>query len=1527
MNGHSFSCLLVGGQSLLVQCAQELRSRGHTISAIISNESDVASAAKEMGIPVLANGPSLGEELAGIETDYLFSIVNLSISPDFLIKKPRIAAINFHDGLLPDFAGLNVPSWALLSGAAEHGVTWHEMTSEVDQGRVYVQARFSIAEGQSAFALNAQCFEQGFKSFQDLLGGLESQTLQPQPQADRPGQYFARSDRPEDMGLVNWANDAAQIVRGINALDFGGFADNPLTAPKTLHGDQVLLLSAALDSGTASAQAPGTMRTEAEGIRVSSATNDVLIQGVRGLDGQPLSHDLTGPLSGLDLFNPALLESMRGQGKSESAWVKRLSNLRPLDLAWLQPPSSGEAQRTPQWQAIAWEGANLLEPAEHWAVQCAFFARLANVNVVDLAFELESRNDAEEQLPVSLYGTTVPLRLRFDPADSLADLTDAVSREREKVARRGAFAKDVFARYRALQGQGDCWLSDSHPVTFSTSAPTQSESSLVIACNSDGTVTWHVNTQLVSQSEVARLHQRLDAFAHDLKNHQTVGNATLLDHKDKAQIADWNSTAVNLPATECIHHQIERQVERTPNATATRDGFQTLSYRQLNDQANRLAHWLIAQGVGPDDRIGIYLPRSSTIQVVMLAILKSGAAYIPLDPEYPSNRVAHVVEDSGMRFAITQGLSLAPCADRLIDLNTLKTDLATQSIANPTVSMAPTNLAYAIYTSGSTGLPKGVLVEHRQVVNFFAGMDQRLEPQEGGVWLAVTSMSFDISVLELLWTLARGYNVLVHGGQPATTESQGSSVEQLKLSLFFWNHVNEADLDDPEKYRLLMDAVKFADTKGFHAVWTPERHFGAFGGSYPNPAVVSAAIAAVTENLQIRAGSVVAPLHSPIRIAEDWSVVDNLSGGRVGVSFAAGWQPNDFVIRPQGFDNAKQQMLDAIDTVQALWRGETLDLEGPKGPVSVKTLPRPIQPALPVWLTTAGNPESFKAAGKKGVNLLTHLLGQTVEGVAENIALYRQAWRDAGHNGNGHVTLMLHTLVGEAGDTSIKEKAREPMKSYLKSAMFLVKDAAWEFPTFKKMSEEGDRKFDDIFAELAKEDLDALLDFAFERYYEQSGLFGTPQRCMETLQTLSDIGIDEVGCLIDFGLDNKQVMEHLPALASLNEQLADLTHNTQAVPLKALSDQVLEQGVSHLQCTPSQAVVLAAEPNANDALQQLQHLMVGGEALPRSLAQQLKTRCAGRVTNMYGPTETTIWSSTWEVPDRADEVLIGEPIANTWMQVFDEHMQPLPPGSVGELVIGGEGVVRGYHGRDELTAERFVQGNEEQGRFYRTGDQARFVDGRLECLGRSDHQVKIRGYRIELGEIEAVAEQRDDVTQCVVVMREDRDNDQQLVAYVLGAGGQDVPATELRAHLLQHLPDFMVPAAYVKVTSFPTTPNGKIDRKALKPPAARRAATQDLVAPESDLEERIGKVWVALLETQQIGVNDNFFEIGGHSLLAVKMQAELTSALGQSVSIIDIFQYPTIRLLAGNLGASGGKPASAAGSSRASRRKAARPRR
>ena len=568
-----------------------------------------------------------------------------------------------------------------------------------------------------------------------------------------------------------------------------------------------------------------------------------------------------------------------------------------------------------------------------------------------------------------------------------------------------------------------------------------------------------------------------------------------------------------------IHELFEKQVEQTPEKTALFFEDSQLTYRELNDRADKLACQLRALGVGPDVLVALLIERSLDMVVGMLGILKAGGAYIPLDPSHPGSRIVSVLEDAKPLLLLTDHRSastLPPHRTRSVMID--GTTPAKVGDGEPRHEPSPRNLAYVIYTSGSTGKPKGVEIEHGAVINFLASMKRQPGLSAGDTMLAITTLAFDIAVLEIVLPLVCGAAVVI-----ASTETA-------------------------------RDGAALAD-------------------------------------LMQRRG---------------------------------------------------------VSVIQA-------------------------------------TPSTFR----------------------------------------------------------------------------LLLDAGW---------------------------------------------MGSPQ-------------------------------------------------------LK---------------------------------------ILCGGEAWSAELAKPLLAR-SGSLWNMYGPTETTIWSAIAKV-EEARPVAIGLPIANTKLYVLDRALQLVPLGVPGELCIGGMGLARGYLHRPELTRERFVPDpySEQPGaRIYRTGDLVRRqTGGMLEFLGRLDHQVKLRGHRIELGEIEATLEQHANIKQCAVVVPEEAGTERQLVAYFIPLEDSVVSKNDLQQWLSERLPSYMIPSVFVSLSSFPLNPSGKVDRKAL--PSPDRAAQKDAqsLAPRSQAEEILARVWCEVLGLSEVGVRDDFFTIGGNSILVAQTIGKLNQAFGTKLNASAVFRAPTIETLA-----------------------------
>ena len=333
------------------------------------------------------------------------------------------------------------------------------------------------------------------------------------------------------------------------------------------------------------------------------------------------------------------------------------------------------------------------------------------------------------------------------------------------------------------------------------------------------------------------------------------------------------------------------------------------------------------------------------------------------------------------------------------------------------------------------------------------------------------------------------------------------------------------DADPENRYQLVMEGARFADQHHFEAIWTPERHFNKFGGLYPNPSVLGAAIAAVTENVHIRGGSVVAPLHHPVRIAEEWSLLDNLSKGRCGISFGSGFHPKDFILAPAAFEERKSIMFDTIEKIQKLWQGGTYEgKDGSGALLEVGLFPKPYSSELPIWLSTTRSKDTFREAGELGFNVLTALLRLSIPELKERIGIYRKAREQAGHDPkSGKVTLMLHTFVGPDMEF-VTEHAQNALKDYLQSHMEHTMAVSQE-------------KADGKVINLSEDDKAELLNHAFERYTQESSLIGTEQSCEEMMQKFIEAGVNEIACLVDFGVSHQAIQVSLGHLNNLKQSV------------------------------------------------------------------------------------------------------------------------------------------------------------------------------------------------------------------------------------------------------------------------------------------------------------------------------------------------------------------------------------------------------
>ncbi|QRN93140.1 amino acid adenylation domain-containing protein [Archangium violaceum] len=794
---------------------------------------------------------------------------------------------------------------------------------------------------------------------------------------------------------------------------------------------------------------------------------------------------------------------------------------------------------------------------------------------------------------------------------------------------------------------------------------------------------------------------------------QRLSELSLLTAAERSQLA---TARVDAPRAEVIPvlASLEAQASRTPEALAVSAGERGLSWRELRERARHLAGLLVQKGVGAEQLVAVCLEPSPERLVALWAVLEAGAAWVLLPPARLRELASFSPEGSPPPLLLTYSrlrTSLALDASRVLHVDALPEG----SLPSPVERRSAPDVESMVCLeplAGSTGAPLQAIHTQGTVAHLFRALDEGHGATPGGAWLWAEEPGAHGSGLEVLWALSRGLRVVL---APEPERARFLSVGQgtparrpLAFGLSYF--ANDEDGLGRRKYQLLLDGARFADAHGFSAVWTPERHFHSFGGLYPSPAITGAGLATITEKIGIRAGSVVLPLHDPIQVAEEWAMIDNLSGGRVGVSFASGWHANDFVFAPDNYARRKEVLHRGIELVRHLWRGGTVRRRNGEGQeVELTIRPRPVQTELPFWLTAAGSPDTFRLAGELGANVLTNLMGQQLDSLAEKVALYRETWRQHGHAGRGHVSLMMHAFLGSDA-AEARRTVREPLLRYFRSSVDILSGFA---------ASQG-LKVDP--RTLTPRDMEALLEHGLERYMEDGGLFGTPESSAPMVERVKRLDVDEVACLVDFGIGTEATLVSLQHLDTLRRRsqpeegasTPTVLHES-GTDAEALLALVREAGVTHLHCTPTLARALVGLPGVAEALRPVRRLFIEGGApeLAVSLARAAGVEVVRR--------EETLGPGTW-LPVRPERTahtqVLAAPPSHVRLHVLDSRGQPVPVGVAGELALGGGGVPRGFWMAPEATRSRLVPHPSEAGaRLLTTGRRARLLaDGSVELL-------------------------------------------------------------------------------------------------------------------------------------------------------------------------------------------------------------------
>jgi polyketide synthase PksN len=788
MDGARFSAWLIGENSLVVECGSVLQAAGHEVRGIVSPVAQVRHWAAKRGMRAVEHGPELAGVLSAGPYDHLFSVVNMRMLPPSVLSTPRGYAINFHDALLPRDAGVHAATWAVLNGATRHGVTWHMMSAEADAGDIVARREFAVPDAATSYSVNVACWQEGLESFRELTGQLASGKLMRVPQDRALRTYHGRLDRPDGGLIVSWRRPAAEISRLTRAADFGQHP-NSFGVIKMMTGTAgacVLVHEAAVAGRQDASARPGTVVSAgADALTVAAADEDLRLTRFTALDGTPLTiAELAaryGIRAGAQLPDPGDVlggspgETERAAVGDEAFWLRRLTELRPLQLPL--PPGSGIAPRRrestveiPVWVTAAADPAATLV-----AGALAYLAELTG----ESGFDVGVRTALPANGP---FADVVPLRAP-SPAADFAGYTAEVALRLGEVSGHGTYLRDVFARYPALAERSPVLpvvvavpldgAAAGDAISPAGAAAEESGAALLVRVSASGGCALVTDDAVVPAQVASSLAAGFGAFLAELPADGPRRAALVAPAAGEPLAGPCGDTAAEYPSELGVHQLFARQARLRPGQVALIFGDEEVTYSELAARSGRLASYLSRRGAGPGTRVGVYLERSADLLVALLAVLRTGAAYVPLDPVYPATRIAYMLADADVALLVIQASlepGLADATAATVVLDRCRDEILAESPDAPDPGVSADDLAYVIYTSGSTGQPKGVQVRHRGLTNFLSSMAR--EPGFGPAdkLLAITTTCFDIAALELFLPLAAGGTVEI---APAGTVGDG----------------------------------------------------------------------------------------------------------------------------------------------------------------------------------------------------------------------------------------------------------------------------------------------------------------------------------------------------------------------------------------------------------------------------------------------------------------------------------------------------------------------------------------------------------------------------------------------------------------------------------------------------------------------------------------------------------------------------------------------------------------------------------
>ena len=777
----SFSCYVIGNDTLTMHCASILVEKNHSVLGVVSTSHQIKTWCQEHGIPFMNSIHEFEQRDMDTSFDYLFSIVNNVILPEFIIRAPRFHAINYHNSPLPKYAGLYATSWAILNNESEHAISWHLIEPTVDAGAIVKQCTFPIEKQDTALTLNLKCYEAAIDSFTILIDELASGTERLTPQNLEHRSYYGLKNKPKNLGFVIWDSTADEIDRLCRALSLGSYR-NELATAKLFINNQWYIINAHRMLHVASKGAPGTIvHLSKNEVQITTTTVDIALLSIMDAEGVIYDIEHWSTLCALSVgqvlpsINQPEHHLVASMPKIERFWVKEYAGYIHHDLSFLAPlnkvniPDSGRRSSFVPPQHIShqiqhYSSTMTINP--HCLLLAVVLTYLYRVNdYKNYSLQISDSSRLQQPGKPSFFlSDTYPFTTNLTHDLSFSETLYQVNNEILRLTQQNTFCNDLFVRYPELQiPQKEIlirFIDEQEPI----SSP-QEEYKLIISIAKNGSGLHVHNKTNYQDNELSfpffnHIEEHLallleDALAYPDKK---IYELAILSQEEISLMNSWNNTDYAYDTTQLLHHQIEEQASQRPQKTVACFKEQAISYEQLDKKANQLAHYLLHHGVRPNDSIGVYLHRSLDMLISILGILKAGAAYLPLDPHYPNQRIQYILEHSQTQCLITheQHLShqLSDYKGIIINLN----DVPYHELEStkPLIKTQSSDLAYIIYTSGTTGKPKGVAIPHRAACNHMMWMKTAYNFKPEDRFLLKTPFSFDASVWEIFMPLIIG---------------------------------------------------------------------------------------------------------------------------------------------------------------------------------------------------------------------------------------------------------------------------------------------------------------------------------------------------------------------------------------------------------------------------------------------------------------------------------------------------------------------------------------------------------------------------------------------------------------------------------------------------------------------------------------------------------------------------------------------------------------------------------------------------